>query len=658
MKFALKIKNIKIFLNKYPAFCCTLLSFFINTIIESLARGSVLAGFEHLVSYPLYFLYNVVLILLTYCLAFLCNRRFFSLIFVTVLWLAAGITNSVLMYFRNTPFIAADFFIAKAAFDIMDVYLSKFQIVSIVGIFVLFLAGLVILFIKERQKEVNYKKVLASIIIAFIISALPTNFILKEKYQNPDSTISEDAEKFGFVCCFVNSIFNSGINKPEDYADNEIATILKTITNDKSPRIKPNIILIQLESFIDPYLLDGVTLNADPIPNFRKMKDEGTSGILNVPVFGGGTANTEFEVLTGMSLKFFGIGEYPYETILQEKAIESACYDLKEIGYTAHAIHNHTGIFYDRDVIYKNLGFDTFTPIEYMNNIKKNEIGWARSGVFTEYIFDALNYTEDKDFIFTVTSQAHGRYPKRHNTKGIKVTSTGSLSNTKAELEYYVNEIHNEDKWLGELLEKLSEFKEPVMVIAYGDHMPSLEMSQEVIDAQNIYKTEYAIWTNYQSEQKDHELYTYTLLAYALDLAEIHTGIFTQLHQYHMKNGLVYEDILQKFQYDMINGEHYLFNQADELPYKPSDMKFGTKEIIITDLIKNSKTTAVIGENFTKSSVVYVNGESVNTKFINPQKLTASSKDISDDAIITVSQRAANLKILSTTEPFIVSDEE
>ena len=658
MKFALIKNNIRIFFDKYSAFCCIFLSFFLNIIIESLARGSVLAGFEYFVSYPLYFLYNVILILLTYCLAFLCNRRFFSLILVTVLWLAVGITNSVLMYFRNTPFIAADFFIAKAALDIMDVYLSKFQIVAIIGLFVLFLMGLVILFIKEKQKEVNYKKVLVSVLIAFMVSALPSNFILKGKYNNPNSNLSDDAEKFGFVCCFVNSIFNRGINRPEDYADNEFAAILKTITNDTTPRIKPNIILIQLESFIDPYILNGVTLSSDPVPNFRKMKDEGTSGALNVPVFGGGTANTEFEILTGMSLKFFGIGEYPYETILQEKAIESACYNLKEIGYTAHAIHNHTGIFYDRDEIYKNLGFDTFTPIEYMNNIKKNELGWARSEVFTEYIFDALNYSEDKDFIFTVTSQAHGRYPKKHNTKGIKVTSTGALSNTKRELEYYVNEIHNEDKWLGELLEKLSEFEEPVMVIAYGDHMPSLEMSQEAMDEQGIYKTEYAVWTNYETEKKDRDLDTYTLLAYALDSVEIHTGIFTQLHQYHIKNELPYDDILQKFQYDIINGERYLYNKADELPYKASEMKFGTKEIKITDLVHNSKTTTIIGENFTKSSIVYVNDESVNTKFVNPQKLTVSSKDIKDGAIITVSQRAGNLKILSTTEPFIFSDDE
>ncbi len=63
------------------------------------------------------------------------------------------------------------------------------------------------------------------------------------------------------------------------------------------------------------------------------MKENYTSGWLTTPSFGAGTANTEFEVLSGMSLEYFGPGEYPFTTIMRETTSESVAYDLKDYGY-------------------------------------------------------------------------------------------------------------------------------------------------------------------------------------------------------------------------------------------------------------------------------------------------------------------------------------
>lgn len=103
--------------------------------------------------------------------------------------------------------------------------------------------------------------------------------------------------------------------------------------------------MVQLESFFDPTLVKYLQFSQDPVPNFRKLKENFSSGYLTVPSVGAGTANTEFEVLTGMSLQFFGPGEYPYKTILKESTAESVNYDLKELGYSTHAIHNNKGTF-------------------------------------------------------------------------------------------------------------------------------------------------------------------------------------------------------------------------------------------------------------------------------------------------------------------------
>lgn len=84
------------------------------------------------------------------------------------------------------------------------------------------------------------------------------------------------------------------------------------------------------------------------VPNFHKLYQNYTSGYLEVPVVGAGTANTEFEILTGMGMQFFGLGEYPYKTILKQTNCESIASDLSEIGYGTHVVHNNGGNFYSR----------------------------------------------------------------------------------------------------------------------------------------------------------------------------------------------------------------------------------------------------------------------------------------------------------------------
>lgn len=132
----------------------------------------------------------------------------------------------------------------------------------------------------------------------------------------------------------------------------------------------------------DPTLVNYLELSEDPIPNFRKLMKEYSSGYYKVPSVGAGTANTEFESITGMSLHYFGPGEYPYKSILKETTCESAPYVLKNLGYTAHAVHNNEANFYGRRSIFPNLGFDTFTSAEYMKDEnQKNPLGWTKDSV-------------------------------------------------------------------------------------------------------------------------------------------------------------------------------------------------------------------------------------------------------------------------------------
>ena len=172
----------------------------------------------------------------------------------------------------------------------------------------------------------------------------------KRVLSNYFGNIAFAYEDYGYPYCLGVTIFDTGISCPRDYSEKEIKRIEKTEENLPETREGeyPNIIFLQLESFFDPELVNYLEISEDPIPNFRKLMKEYTSGYYKVPSVGAGTANTEFESITGMSLRYFGPGEYPYKSILKETTCESAPYVLGELGYSSHAIHNNEANFYGR----------------------------------------------------------------------------------------------------------------------------------------------------------------------------------------------------------------------------------------------------------------------------------------------------------------------
>ena len=185
----------------------------------------------------------------------------------------------------------------------------------------------------------------------------------------------------------------NGITKPIDYSQEKIEKIMdgvnqpfKSEKENKEVK-KPNIIFLQLESFFDINYVKNYVYNENPIPYFTQLKEEYSSGFLTVPAFGAGTANTEFEIMTGMKLSFFSPGEYPYKTILKKHTCESVPYNLASIGYSTHVVHNNVASFYGRSKVFTNLGYDSFTSSENMNITEMTPNGWAKDKILTQNIW-------------------------------------------------------------------------------------------------------------------------------------------------------------------------------------------------------------------------------------------------------------------------------
>jgi len=317
-------------------------------LIECLGRHSLFAGLWHMVSNPVVFFYNSLIIMLTLSFALLFRRRIFGVIILALPWLVCGIVNCVLLSFRVTPLGAVDFQIVKISMIL--VYLSKAQRILLYVAVGLVLVALIALWIitPKIKGKMNYGRKFASI-AGVGVAVLVMSFVSQTIFAvgSDFGYIVGAYDNYGFVYCFTSSVLDTGIDAPEGYGEEQIATILRQLPETKkpAPEERPDIILIQMESFIDAKKIKGLSFSDDPAPVFSSLREIYSTGMLEVPSFGGGTANTEFEILSGINLEYFGLGEYPYKTVMLKQTCETLPFNLKENGYSSHAIHNHTGDF-------------------------------------------------------------------------------------------------------------------------------------------------------------------------------------------------------------------------------------------------------------------------------------------------------------------------
>ncbi len=640
---------------------CVVLAFLINFIIESLSRGSILTCIDYLLHSPMTFLYNTLLIFFTFSIAYLVKRRIFVYVMVSIFWLTIGITNGVILSYRTTPFTVTDLALLESVMSIIPNYLDTIQIILVAAAGVLIIVALILVFffMPKHKQKINYRKSLAGVLLLGVVMFGSTNLAISQNWVSTYfGNLGYAYRDYGFPYCFVNTWLNTGISAPKNYSSDEILGIfteeeLKDFTNISTSTTdegrKPNVIMLQLESFFDPTLMENLSFSEDPVPNFRKLKREYSSGFLTVPAIGAGTANTEFEVLSGMRVRFFGPGEYPYKSVLTEKTCESMAYDLKRLGYGTHAIHNHRGAFYGRNKVFSNLGFDTFTSLEYMNNVTKTPKNWAKDGVLTDEILAALQSTKSEDLVYTISVQGHGQYPTSQVIKDPVVTMSGIEVKREAyAFEYYLQQIHEMDQFIKNLTEALEDYGEETVLIMYGDHLPSLNIKDDDLLNKTVYQTQYVIWDNFGLSKEDKDLYSYQLGAEVLDRIDIHEGVLIKYHQDHEEDPM-YLTNLKALQYDMLYGKEYIFGGIN--PYDPTKMKMGVKDIKVEKVVEIGSKYYIKGQNFTPFSKISIGDRVLDTIFLGPTVLGLLEEvKPGDVAKMKVSQVEKNKEILSTTE--------
>lgn len=617
-------------------------------LIEAISRHSFTEAWNFMTGRPLVFAYNAALIFTTSLIVYLFRRRCFLRVFLCMFWLLLGIINGVILATRVTPFTGPDLHLLTDGMALLEKYLPKWGVIValiVLGLFALTLFGLILKGPKFKGK-LKYRWNIPLVLAGFLVFAGITQLALEKRVlSNYFGNIAFAYEDYGYPYCLGVTIFDTGITCPRDYSEGEIKRIENTEKN--LPETKdgdhPNIIFLQLESFFDPKMVDYLEMSEDPIPVFRKLMKEYTSGYYKVPSVGAGTANTEFESITGMSLHYFGPGEYPYKSILKETTCESAPYILKDLGYSTHAIHNNEANFYGRRSIFPNLGFDTFTSAEYMpEEDDKNPLGWTRDRVLTEEIIKCLDSTEDQpDYVYTISVQGHGSYPEEPELEEPEITVTGSPTEAKNnQWEYYVNQIREMDDFVKELTDALEEYPEEVVLVMYGDHLPTMDLTVEDVKNRYLFQTQYVMWDNFGLEKKDVNLAAYQMAAEVLDRVGIHEGTIFRYHQAR-RNTKNYQVDLETLQYDLLYGERYSYD--GEKPFKRTKMRLGIYDTTLDGISLVSAwdhTYRITGTNFTPSSQVKLNGEWYDTVYVNPTTLMISGTELGDFDRLSVVQRS------------------
>jgi len=628
----MNFKAIKNIISKPPVIIFTIAAV-LNLVMEILGRRSLISAFTYLVRNPFNFLCGLLIIAVTLAFGLFAKRRTFIFTLVTIAWLTLGVTNFVLLGYRTTPLSNVDFEIIKSAYKMIGIYLSVTQMI-ILGILILAaVVCVVLLWFKSSKYKISIKNAVSVLSVLLVSTVLITGFGVNAQTVSEDFTNLPGAyERYGFVYCFSRTIFDNGINMPDDYTEDTVHHIIDKLgRNDALPAVMPNIVVVQLESFFDvKYLIDPKYVHeSDPIPNFTRLRDEYPSGFYNVPVVGSGTVYTEFETLTGMNVDWFGFGECPYYTALKNHTCDSAASTLKKHGYRTHAIHNNTGSFYDRNIVYSNLGFDTFTPLEYMYDAEYTEYGWAKDYVLTDSISDCLYSTPESDFVFAVSVQPHGNYPTDTETSAY---------------EYLVKQLTEVDDFIGKLTDKLASFDEPTILVLYGDHLPAIELYENDLINGNMYQTEYIIWANYELPQiPDEDIKTYDLFAKIFNIINITADTVIEARQKKLSDSEIIT-----LAYDILYGENYS-NSTES----PINMTMGIKPIEISGVYSIGDSVRIRGNNFNGYSVVFINGDEKDTVWIDNRTLIVPDEKIKNGDEISVAQLSANKTVLSETNYFI-----
>jgi len=357
---------------------------------------------------------------------------------------------------------------------------------------------------------------------------------------NTETWEQKGTYKNGFFLNFMLSIRDSFVSAPEGYSLAEIEKLEAEYRNkaanmasdsEGTDVVRPNIIVIMNESYADLTVIGDFKTNRNATKFYDSLKEESISGYALSSVFGAKTPNSEWEYLTGNSMAFLPSGSVAYQQYMQENP-SNLVQTMKENDYTCVAFHPYYATGWSRNTVYPKLGFD---EMHFLDDFPQEQM--LRDYVTDQELYEQIikrfeEKNEDETlFMMNVTMQNHGGYVTDYEKFEEKVHKTGQ---SYTDANQYLSLVYESDQALEYLISYFRECDEPVEIVFFGDHQPSLSegfykilngkglknlTSEEV---ENLYTVPFFVWTNYESETEEASVSSLNMLSlYTMEAANM-----------------------------------------------------------------------------------------------------------------------------------------
>lgn len=542
------------------------------------------------------------LFLLNVVISMVINRQIVAAALIAIINVTLIAANFLKFRYRSEPLTPNDF---KWIGNMGMIF--SFISLRVVLIALIFLVFLVIVY-RRLRKRYFLGKIAHSfwqrlvIVVSIILLFVGMGFAIRREkdhkivgwipiFSQVNNWRNVDWKGYAFVARYrtlsflwLQQLSKTSMEEPQDYSEKTMEKIVKKyqtraeeINAERSHQVTDQtVIYILSESLADPRRIPGVTLSQNVLPNIEKIMSQTTSGLMKSDHYGGGTANIEFQVYSGLPF-------YNYSSSISSVYLDVAP-RMKKLPSISDlfpeeqrvAIHPYFDTSYNRNIIYKQMGIEQFYSLNSLSHpIAVTDADYRGNFVSDQKTYDLILEqvrSGQNRFVSAITMQNHVQW-NQAEPAAITGTGQGFTAEENENLTSYVRLLSFTDQATRDFLDQLKRLDQKVTVVFYGDHLPGLYPETAFASDPSLqYKTDYFIWSNYETEDYHYDLVnssdmTALMMETTQSKVSPYYALLTDvLHKDRV--GLTERDAtiaeeLKLVQYDLSTGKGYLLKHND-----------------------------------------------------------------------------------------------
>ena len=467
-------------------------------------------------------LLNILCALVLYLVvqAFTCRADYTCMIAHITLMILAGV-NYFVFLFRGNEFIFSDLRSIQTGLSVAGNY--EFMLDER-AMYVILSSILYVALV--RRLQVTFKEKKGWVRMVCVALAVFSSIYVAEETVNTVTETWEQKGSYrnGYILNFVLSVRDYFVAEPEGYSEEVIAELEAEYADEEQEVSKegvlmpdgsvkkPTVIVVMSESYSNLGVVGDFLTNAEVTPFYNSLSENTMKGYALSSVFGAKTPNSEWEFMTGNSMAFLPSGSVVYQQYISDEPT-SLVSDMKNKGYTCVAMHPYYETGWSRNSVYPDMGFD---EMYFLDDFDQTQLlrEYVTDAEFYDRIIERFeNKSANEDlFIMSISMQNHGGYTESYDNFEEQIRVLGA---NYTDANQYLSLLHESDQMLEEFITYFEQVEEPVEIVFFGDHLPSLDTdffkslngkglsNLTVNELERLYTVPFFIWTNYDSAETD-----------------------------------------------------------------------------------------------------------------------------------------------------------